>query len=485
MIIEPHTPVLVGVGSVEQTLDEPGAGLDDAGLLVAAARAAVDDAGVPGGSVDWIASTRGLTNPTNPADHLAHELGAAARTVAATAGIPQQTLLNLAFEGIRSGEIGVAIVGGADAKRRADVARRAGVELAAPPAGNAPDVDLTPTGEIVARPEIEVGAVAPVQQYALIENARRPAHGWSIDEHLDDIAGLWSSMNTVAQTNPRAAFGAPMDATAIRETRPGNRLLAWPYNKWHNSQWAVDQSAALVITSAARADELGVPRDRWVFPHVALESSQSLSLSRRRDLHRWPAMGVLGDRVAEQLGRPVAEFDHVELYSCFPAAVRVQQAELGLDGDRVPTLSGGMAFAGGPFNNFVYQSTVPMIERLRVEPGTFGLVTVVSGLLTKPGLTVWSTEPPAEPMLVDDLVDAATDATPVVPLDEAPQGSGRVASYTVVPVDDAPARVVAIVDLDRGERAVAAVEDAVVGAEAIRSDLIGTPVAVDGRRLVV
>jgi len=292
-------------------------------------------------------------------------------------------------------------------------------------------------------------------------------------------------MNAVAQSNPRAAFGEPMPAAAIRETRGDNRLLAWPYNKWHNSQWAVDQSAVLLLCSVARAEELGVPRDRWVFPHAALESSQSLSLSRRRDLHTWPAMGLLGRTAGDHVGFDVADLDHIELYSCFPVAVRVQQAELGLDLGRTPTLSGGMAFAGGPFNNFVYQSTVPMIERLRSEPGTLGMVTVVSGLLTKPGLTLWGTTPPAAPLLVDDLVDGATAATPVVPLDESPQGPGRVASYTVVPVEGDPVRVVAIIDLDRGERAVAVLDDVGVGAEALRSDLIGTPVEVDGRAFSV
>ena len=33
------------------------------------------------------------------------------------------------------------------------------------------------------------------------------------------------------------------------------------------------------------------------------------------------------------------------------------------------TITGGMAFAGGPFNNFVLQATVAMIERLRRQPG--------------------------------------------------------------------------------------------------------------------
>ena len=54
-----------------------------------------------------------------------------------------------------------------------------------------------------------------------------------------------------------------------------------------------------------------------------------------------------------------------------------------------------MSFAGGPFNNFVLQSTAAMIAELRNEPAARGLVTTVSGMLSKPGLAIWSaTAPP-------------------------------------------------------------------------------------------
>ena len=486
METEPTTPVLIGARSVEQVLDEPGGGLDDAEMVVAAAEAAIVDAGIDGTVVDWIAATRGLADLADPAGRVATALGASrARRVAGALGVPQQTPINRALAGIRDGSIRVAVVCGGEAKRRADLSRRAGLQPPPPSAPGEPDEVLAPEGEIVARPEIDTGAVSAVQQYAMIENARRAAEGWSIDEHLDDVAGLWAGFNEVARSNPRAAFPAPMSAGEIRRVSPTNRLLAWPYNKWHNSQWSVDQAAALVLCSVATAEELGVPRERWVFPHVALESSLSLSLSRRRELHRWPAMRVLGDAAATHLRRPVAAVDHVELYSCFPVAVRVQQSELGIDATRVPTITGGMTFAGGPFNNFVYQATVAMVERLRDEPGTSGAVSVVSGLLTKPGLTVWSTEPPAEPVLVADLAERAAEATGVAPLDEEPSGAGEVATYTVIPGEGGPARVVAIVDLRSGARAVAALDDPDVAADATAADLIGASVHVDGTTLRV
>ncbi len=62
----------------------------------------------------------------------------------------------------------------------------------------------------------------------------------------------------------------------------------------------------------------------------------------------------------------------IEVYSCFPSAVRVQQRALGLDPARVPTVTGGMAFAGGPFNNFVLQATVAVAERLRGDRHAWG-----------------------------------------------------------------------------------------------------------------
>ena len=70
----------------------------------------------------------------------------------------------------------------------------------------------------------------------------------------------------------------------------------------------------------------------------------------------------------------VDEIEVVELYSCFPSAVRVQQRALGLPLDGTPTVTGGMAFAGGPFNNFVLQSMAAVVPLLRDGPDRLGCV---------------------------------------------------------------------------------------------------------------
>lgn len=480
-------PVLIGAATAQQRIAEPGGGLDVTGLIVEAAQRAVADteSSAVAAEVDWVGATRGLSMLPDAARRVADSLGVAAMTTAADVGIPQQTLVNRALDAIRAGDASIAIVCGGEAKYRDDVARRAGVTLPGHDQGDlVPDHHMSPEGEIVAAPEIEIGMVAPVQQYAVIDSARRAAEGWTNAEHRDDIAALWQRFNQVAVENPRADFGDAMTVAEIRDPSPQNRAMAAPYNKWHNSQWGVDQAAALVFCSEATARRLKVDPSRWVYPHLGLESSLSLSLSRRRELHRWPAMRVLGQAAEAHIGRPVASIEHVELYSCFPVAVRVQQRELDLDPNATPTLTGGMAFAGGPFNNFVYQSTVAMIEQLRAEPGSYGAVSAVSGLLTKPALAVWSTEAPRDELLIADLVADARSATEEAPLDEQPEGPGRVAAYTVVYADDEPAEVRAIIDLDSGERAVAAAADRDLAARSVDEELIGEPVRVTGRSFV-
>ena len=52
-----------------------------------------------------------------------------------------------------------------------------------------------------------------------------------------------------------------MKAEQIRNASPKNKMLAFPYTKYHNSQWNVDQAGALLFCSVAKAEALGIPRD--------------------------------------------------------------------------------------------------------------------------------------------------------------------------------------------------------------------------------
>ena len=137
-------------------------------------------------------------------------------------------------------------------------------------------------------------------------------------------------------------------------------MLATPYTKLHCSQWNVNQGAALILCSADAANELGIPRDRWVFPHALVESNFMTPLVTRAAMHRNHAMRAVGERLAAHTGIAPSDCELLDLYSCFPSAVRLQLRELGIDVARQLTVTGGMTFGGGPLNNYTLQSLVKM-----------------------------------------------------------------------------------------------------------------------------
>ncbi len=484
--VDPRTPVIVGVGVASQQLDEPGSGLEALELMLAAARTAAADSGAPGilRAVQRVAVPHGSWGYTDPARIIAQRIGATgARTVLVGTGIPQQTLLNGAYAAIRDGLLDVALIVGGEAARRAAIARRQGVSVVDTLQDAATPDDLQlPTDEIVTRVEIDAGVSSATELFALIDSALRFAEGLSLDEHRDKIARLWAGFSAVASLFPHAAFPEPRAAAFIREPGASNRPIAFPYNKWHCAQMNVDQAAALLVCSLEAALRFGVDPDRVVFPLVALESSFSLPVPKRRDLHRWPAMEVLGRAAEAHLGHALSAIPLVELYSCFPAAVRVQQRALRLPADGVPTITGGETFAGGPWNNFVLQATAAMVERLRVQRDVKGLVSTVSGIVNKPGLAVYATRPETAPLLLGDLAEQADRATPRLELIAGYRGPARVAAYTVTYAKAEPAKCTIIADTPSGTRCMASSDDAALARRATREELIGNAVAIDGVR---
>jgi acetyl-CoA C-acetyltransferase len=173
-------------------------------------------------------------------------------------------------------------------------------------------------------------------------------------------------------------------------------------------------------------------------------------------------------------GRRLDAVPHRDLYSCFPAAVRIQQRELGIVDDPTPTVTGGMTFAGGPLNHYAFQALARMASVLRADPGSAGLVTAVSGMLTKQGVSLWSSEP--GPGFAHDDVSAATARdTPVVNVGPA-AGPATIATYTVLYDKTAPPRTVLLCDLPAGTRTLVSSDDAALAERAISEDLCGRPV---------
>lgn len=458
-----RAPVLVGAGAVTQR-EAPGKGLEAAALMAEALRRAATDAGDPSllRDADAVLVPRGMTPYADPGRLVAEWVGAArARSVLFDVGVLQTSLFARAAAAIQAGEAEVVLVSGGEAKFREQQAARAGEE--APVTGQegaAPDEVLRPAAEILHPLELRHGLGMPVRQYAVLETALRSAEGLSVEAHRRRLGELYAAMNEVARDNPEAWDRTPVSADEIATEGEGNRMLAFPYTKRHTSQWNVDQAAGLVFCSARRADEAGVPAAHRIHLRAVAESNHMVPLVQRRELHRSPGFALAGRAALDAGGLRVEDLGPLELYSCFPVAVRIQARELGIDERRPLTVTGGMAFAGGPLNNFVLQAAVRMAQRLREEPG-HGLVTAVSGLMTKQGVSLWSSEPGPEGFRSEDVSREAERASPE--LEVAPEGEGpaRIAGHTVFFDREGRAEsAVACVDLADGRRTLAATDEA-------------------------
>jgi acetyl-CoA C-acetyltransferase len=243
--------------------------------------------------------------------------------------------------------------------------------------------------------EIRLGLSDPVQAYPMFEQALRARHSRSLEEQLIVASELWERFNRIATGNEFAAVRSLFTAEEIRTPREDNRMIGFPYTKLMNSNSNVDQAAALILCFAERARGLGVPRDRWVFLHGAGEANDVEFLSERQDLATSPAIEAAGHVAFELAGIGIDDVAYVDLYSCFPSAVQVAADALGFSLSRDLSVTGGLTFAGGPWNEYVVHSLATMAGVLRKEPDTFGLVSANGGFLTKHVVGVWSCRPPA------------------------------------------------------------------------------------------
>lgn len=458
--VAPNTPVLVGVGVVTQREEDASRAAEPLDLMLQAVRTAALDAtpsrhGDLVRAVQWIGVPQGRWRYRDPARAIAHAVGAtAAHSVLASVGVLQQSLLGEACRAIASGERDAAVVTGGDAGYRILRAKLAGERAAERQQDTVPDEHLVPAEELRHPAELRAGAKMPVGLYAIIESAHRAAHGWSVDAHRDRMARTYARFSAIAQDNPHAWNRERLEAAQIRDASQRNPMQAFPYTRRHCSTWNVDQAGALIFCSAGRAESLGIAPRRWVFPLASAESNHMTHVAARVALGACPGAGIAGRAVLDATGLGIADVDLLDLYSCFPVAVATYAEALGIPDDRDLTVTGSMAFAGGPYNNYVLQATCRIAELLRAGAGRHGLVSSVSGILTKQAFGLWSRAAgPAEYVQRDVSAEVAR-ATATLPIVDAESGAGRIAGYTVLHERDGPPVGVAVIDVPGG-RAVA------------------------------
>jgi acetyl-CoA C-acetyltransferase len=432
MTMNPRTPVLIGTGQINQRDD---VAEDPVSLMAAAARRAGGPAVLK--AVDAIRVVNLLSwRYRDPGLLLGAHIGAAQASTgySGVGGNAPQTLLNRACVDIQRGRADVVLLAGAETWRTRTRLRARGERPDWPrqddsvaPAKGGDDVPMG--GEA----EKRIGLDRPAYVYPLFEQALRIAAGEAGDDHRRRIGELCAQFSVVAETNPHAWTRHRLTAEEIWQPSPTNRMVSWPYTKLMNANNMVDQAAAVILASAEAAARLQIPSERWVFPYAGTDAHDTYAITERAEYHRSPAIRIAGRRVLELAGSDIDDIEFIDVYSCFPSAVQIAAAELGLpvgDSARLLTVTGGLTFAGGPWNNYVMHAIATIAELLVQNPGSRGLVTANGGYLTKHAFGVYGTEPPPTEFRWED-VQAVVDREPTRTAAVGWEGTGIVESWTV------------------------------------------------------
>ncbi len=464
---DPRAPVVVGVGQVNQhaAVDEARPPIE---LLADAARLAGDDSGAPMlGRVDAVAVVAiGSWQYANPGAFLARLLGIEPRitAVSTVGGNSPQLLVDEFATRIQQGELDVVLIGGAESMHTRWRARREPkFELTWDHGDDAPCEWVIGDDRPGASPiEMAHLAVAPTMVYPLFETALRADLGRSVDEHQRAVSEVWSRFSQVASENPHAWSHNAYSSEQIRTVTPDNRMVCFPYPKRMCSNIDVDQGAAIILCSYEAARAAGVSDERIVFLHSAAEAHDHWFVTERLSLAASPAIGATTRAALQHAGATLDDIAHIDLYSCFPAAVQIAQRALGLAADdaRPGTVTGGLGFAGGPVNNYPTHAIAATVERCRAEPESLGLTTALGWYLTKHAAAVWSARPPGEPFTCEHVQDEV-DALPRREAAGLVDAAGILEASSVSYERDGT-RSLAIVTaiLDDGSRAIANSRDA-------------------------
>lgn len=380
-----RAPVIVGVG---QVVDRPGhaaSGLQPSELMAQALERA--DADGKGG---WLAQIDSLDLIHSVSWPYQDPLGAVTERLrlaphhqnyGPVGGETPVRYLHEAACKIAAGEIEVAAVCGGEAEYTVRLAQRQEVDL--PWLERSPNWQQ-PRDRSYLHPLARAhGLNQPVFVYPLYEVACQAAWGQTPQEGLAESADLWAGLSQVAAANPYAFIREPRSAAEIAKVSPSNRPIAWPYSKLMVANPVVNQGAAFIVTSLARARAAGIQEDRLVHVGPGAAANELRDWLSRERYDQSVAQDCVLESVLAQAGLSGPEIEWVELYSCFPCVPKMARRSLQMASDRAISVTGGLTFFGAPLNNYMAHAIAAMVARLRDQPASCGLVYGQGEFVTK------------------------------------------------------------------------------------------------------
>ncbi|MEI6419291.1 MAG: acetyl-CoA acetyltransferase [Sphingomonadales bacterium] len=435
-----RTPVIIGVGEVNDRPTDPMLAMEPLDLMAAAVRAADADAG--GGWLDKVDSLDLIHLVSWRYDTVAQRLADRLGIVPARAkygivgGETATTRLHEAATRIMNGNSLVAVVTGAEAQNAVGKAKAAGVTLPWTAPAKVPENPINPADHVTAM-AMRHGIMQPVHIYPLYENATVAAWGYTPAQALAESGQVYERIAARAAANPHAWGRKAFSADEITSVSPDNRMIAYPYTKRMVANNTVNQGNAVLMTSLAQARAAGISDDRLVFVHGGAAAAEPMDyLARDQFTH-----SVAQDAVLAQASRiaGIGDSGHtwgaVELYSCFPTVPKMARRTLGLPMDAELSVAGGLSFAGAGLNCYMLMSACAMVRHLRAHPAPHALLYGQGGYVTKHHALVVGSLPGAPAMLMlpmDVQADAESRRGPVPAFVDDHTGAAVVETFSIV-----------------------------------------------------
>lgn len=248
--------------------------------------------------------------------------------------------------------------------------------------------------KLITAAEITHQVMMPMQFYALMENARRASLQQDEATYTLQMGKVMSDLSQVAVKNPYAIDQTAYDAASLITPSTKNPIFVKPYTKALMARDRVNQGAAVLMTTVGKAKALGIHESKWVYLH-AYASTNDRVLLERQDLGRSVGMEQAIEGALHNANLNSDQIQHFDMYSCFPIVVSEAKRilNIGEEDPRPMTQTGGLPFFGGPGNNYSTHGIASIVDNLRKDKGSFGMVYANGGWMSKHAVGIYSTQP--------------------------------------------------------------------------------------------
>jgi acetyl-CoA C-acetyltransferase len=338
---------------------------------------------------------------------------------------PQRFICDAAVK-ILQGERRAVLVTGGEALATRKRAQKSGRQLGWPKAQSKPEY---PFEDPIHPSEISHDIRQAYTTFAILDSARRAHLGLTPQENRRQEAAMMARLSARAADNPLAWFRKAHTADSLFNLTDNDRMVASPFSKNTMAFMDVDMAAAIIITSHSIADELHIPAHKRIYLQGWGYAKEPPYIAQRPELFHSPAMRSACDQAFAMAGKAMPDIDFLDIYSCFASNVNFTRDILGIadEDPRSLTVTGGLPYFGGPGNNYTTHSIAAMVELLRNNRGSSGLVTGVGMHMTNHSFAIYS----SMPQHITTVSPGRTDHT-AVEIAACADGPAVIVGYTVM-----------------------------------------------------